>query len=201
MERRNPLRLRLSWIMASPDGSGSPDRLFILVVVVLAALLLPVGSPGQHRGLFSLVEPRRAPAGLAALQSRNFVRERLVGIDFSMLAAARAASVRGAEPQLTLRLNLFQDAEFNAVVESTHRTSSGYALVGRLLQDGLATMALVVNGEVVAGTVRTTEATYRIRTVGDGVYTIAQLDPSKHRSGAEPVIRPPPTPKTGPVRK
>ena len=39
-------------------------------------------------------------------------------------------------------------------------------------------MALVVNGSVVVGTVRTPSAVYTIRTAGDGTYVIRQIDES-----------------------
>lgn len=160
-------------------------------MVALLALILAASTMAQSNGLFSPVEPKGVRAVSATFPNSPTVRQRLVSIDFNMLAAARAAAVLPAVPT-TLTLNLFDDVEFTAIVESTRPTSSGYSLLGRIQQMDLATMALVVNGEVVAGTVRTTEATYRVRTAGKGVYSITQLDPSKERRGGEPVIVPPP---------
>ena len=41
------------------------------------------------------------------------------------------------------------------------------------------TLTLVVNGDVVAGTIRTPEASYRIRPAGPGLHTVSQIDPSQ----------------------
>lgn len=170
------------------------------MTVALLVLILPASITGQSNGLFSPLERRGVRAVSATLPNQATVRQRLVSIDFNMLAAMHAAAVRRAVPA-TLRLNLFDDVEFTAIVESTRPTSSGYSLLGRIQQADSATMALVVNGEVVAGTVRTTEAIYRIRTAGKGVYSITQLDPSKERKGAEPVIVPPPIREGPSVRR
>ncbi len=57
-------------------------------------------------------------------------------------------------------------------------------------------MALVVNGPVVAGTVRTAEATWQIRSVDAGLYVIREVDPSTLPPGAEPLA---PEPDDTPV--
>ena len=55
-------------------------------------------------------------------------------------------------------------------------------------------MTLVVNGSVVAGTVRTPDAVYTIRTAGDGTYVIRQLDESSLPPLGEPLEAPLPAP-------
>ena len=184
--------------MTFPNSVSRPSRLAITAMVALLALILPASATGQGSGLFSPFEPRVGRAVSATVPNQPTVRQRLVSIDFSMLAAMRLAAAGQTVPA-TLKLNLFNDVEFTAIVESTRPTSSGYSLLGRIQQVELATMALVVNGEVVTGTVRTTEATYRIRTAGKGVYSITQLDPAKEHKGAEPVILPPPIREDPPV--
>ena len=168
-------------------------------MVVLTALILAASAAGQGRGLFSPVEPMGVRSVSAISPNGPIVRQRLVAIDFSMLAALRAAAYRQAVPPATVRLNLFDDVEFTAIVEGTQPTSSGYSLLGRIQELNLATIVLVVNGEVVAGTVRTREATYRIRTAGKGVYSISQMDPTKARKEGEPVIVPAPVREAAPI--
>ena len=74
-------------------------------------------------------------------------------------------------------MNLFQDVVFTGIVDSTAPTfSGGYSISGRLAGQALGTLTLVVNGETVAGTVRTQGGTYRIRTAGDGLYAISQVE-------------------------
>ena len=95
-----------------------------------------------------------------------------------------------------LRLDLFDDVSFTGLVERVEPTfSGGQALSGRLVGVEMGTMALVVNGTVVAGTVRTPGATYRIRPVRPGVHVIREVDPSIRPPGAEPL--PPRLPVAG----
>ena len=51
----------------------------------------------------------------------------------------------------------------------------------------MGTMTLVVNGEIVAGSVRTPEATYRIRPAGAGLHAVSQVDLSRLPPLAEPI--------------
>ena len=50
-------------------------------------------------------------------------------------------------------------------------------------------MTLVVNGAIVAGTVRTPEATYRIRPAGGGLHAVSQVDLSRLPPLGEPIPR------------
>ena len=97
-----------------------------------------------------------------------------------MLARAREAAAQRTEPPTVLTLNLFDDVVHEAIIEWTAPTfSGGYSISGRLVDDPLSTVTLVVNGETVAGTVRMPGGTYRIRSVGGGLYAVSELDPSK----------------------
>ena len=122
---------------------------------------------------------------------------RLVGIDFAQLTRAMESPVspkgsaagEPARPQ-PLVLNLFDDVVFTGIVEHVEPTSSGHALWGRLDGVEFGTMTLVVNGNVVVGTVRTPHAVYTIRTAGDGVYVIRQIDESSLPPLGEPLNEP-----------
>ena len=141
-------------------------------------------ADGQSAGLFSGIERKAVPAAQSVPLT---IRHRLVAIDFQMLRDARAAATRRDGVSATLTLNLFHDTEFTGIVEWAEATASGYVLLGRIRGVEMGTMALVINGEVVAGTVRPPGATYRIRSDGKGTYTISQIDLSKLPPGAEPV--------------
>lgn len=52
-------------------------------------------------------------------------------------------------------------------------------------------MTLVVNGGVVAGTVRTPSATYRIRPAGNGLHAVSEVDLSRLPPLGEPLPRRP----------
>ena len=159
-------------------------------LVALAAVLLPVFPveevAAQPSGLFTAVEPASAAATTTRVSPTPpdslALRRRLVTIDLGQLTpAADAAPPASADPTMArpLALNLFDDVLFSATVERTARTSSGgYALSGSLDGVEFGTMTLVVNGNVVAGTVHTPFETYSIRSLGDGVSVIQQMDRS-----------------------
>ena len=173
-------------------------RRAVLAGVLLAALAAG-DAAGQTEGLFLAVEPAAGigARGATAASDSLTIRQRLVSIDFGQLAApvdtaAAARPVDAAGPSGMLRLNLFDDASFTALVERSAPTfSGGYALSGRLAEVEMGTVTLVVNGDVVAGTVRTPEATYRIRSAGNGLHTVSQVDLSQLPPLGEPVLRSP----------
>ena len=164
---------------------------------MLLAALAAGEAMGQPAGLFRAV----APAGVAAVQGPETVsdsitlRRRPVGIDFAQLTppvdAAGADAPGGvAAPSGVLTLNLFDDASFTGLVESVAPTfSGGYSLAGPLAGVEMGTMTLVVNGDVIAGTVRTPEATYRIRPAGGGLHAVSEVDLSRLPPLGEPIPR------------
>ncbi len=161
----------------------------------LLAALAAGEVEGQPAGLFRAV----APAGVAAAPGPETVsdsitlRRRLVAIDFAQLsppADAANAAAAAAAPSGVLTLNLFDDASFTGLVESVAPTfSGGYSLAGRLAGVEMGTVTLVVNGDVVAGTVRTPEATYRIRPAAGGLHAVSEVDLSRLPPLGEPIPR------------
>ena len=161
----------------------------VVSVIGLTSLGLPAVE-GQGVGLFSAVNRAEqldspTPASLDAIT----LRSRVVMMDLDRLQRARATAAallrspvqskavsppsggRDAVPAADeiLTLNLFEDAVFTGIVKRTAPTfSGGYSISGRLVDDPLGTLTLVVNGETVAGSVRTLGGTYQIRSVGGG---------------------------------
>ena len=89
---------------------------------------------------------------------------------------------------MALRLNLFDDVVLTGMIDRRTPTySGGYALSGRLAGVAGGSVTLVVNGSVVAGTVRIPGTTYRIRPAGSGRHAILQVDPSQLPQGCETV--------------
>ncbi len=179
--------------------AGRRRRLSAAAVAVAAALL-PAAAAGQEGGIFSPAGPG-AGAGAAAASAPDDItlRRRLITVDVERLGEARVAVAGGVGgPSAALLLNLFDDVVLGGLVESTSPTSSGYVLSGRI--DGVegGTLTVVVNGDVVAGSVRTSEGTYRIRSTGDGVHVVSQVDESRLPPGAEPLR---PSPPDGPVSR
>ena len=203
-------------------GSHVRQRVFLVSAAVLSAVLLAASLAGaeaeQQTDLF-------AAANSTPVDSANRVhqpppdpltmRQRLVTIDLVQLTrsvSARSPRTGGApaaaltsgqlEPGGELRLNLFEDTVFAGIVERTAPTfSGGKSLSGRLVGVEGGTLTLVVNGDVVAGTVRTPEATYRIRPAENGLHTVSQIDPSRLPQLGEPIPQQPPGSDRNPARR
>ena len=165
--------------------------------LLLACLPGGVGA-AESAGLFSsdreAVPPRpairdlrvEAPAfgdglrtGVPASQGAfppSKLRSRVAEIDLGQLRDVRRSTERRRSAPLAL--NLFADAQFDAVFERSAPTASGYTLTGRLADDPLGTVVLAVNGEWVAGTVWSRQGRYAVRPLGGGVAEVRQLDPS-----------------------
>lgn len=123
-------------------------------------------------------EPRTVSESLAPDELAK--RLRVVGIDFPTLDNLSVAISEDPHRTHSLSFNLFHDAAFTGIVERKEATfSGGHAFTGRVAEDPLGTMALVVNGETVVGTVRTPGATYRIRSGGQGRYSVSEIDTSR----------------------
>ncbi len=147
-------------------------------IAVIAAVLLPVvPAAGQPGGLFTAVGPAPPASAVRSVSPAPAdaltLRRRLVTIDLGQLAppgdAARPGGAAGtpSAPPGVLTLNLFADAVFTGLIDQAAPTfSGGWSLSGRLAGIELGTMTLVVNGAVVAGTVRTPEATFRLGPAG-----------------------------------
>ena len=194
----------MRWIIPNRFRNHRAAARRAALAVVLWAALLAVEAAGQPGGLF--LEAARVPEAIGHLSpvapDSLALRSRRVRIDFAQLAspdvavAARAAgvsaeapgSVRPAYGEL-LSLNLFDDTVFTGVVERMEPTfSGGYAVSGRLAGVEGGTLTLVVNGDVVAGTIRTLETTYRIRSAGNGLHTVSEVDLSRLPPPGEPIL-------------
>ena len=185
------LRLRESLLPSGQAESASGRSWRLAPVGLLLATLVAGEAASQPANLFRSVEPAAVPSvsasapvsGIAPDLNSVTVRQRLVSIDFGQLTPP--VDVAGAaigEPLASgvLRLNLFDDVSFTGLVERVAPTfSGGYSLSGRLSSVEMGTMTLVVNGSVVAGTVRTPESVYRIRPAEGGLHVVRQIDPSR----------------------
>lgn len=143
-------------------------------------------------GLFASVPEGNAPLGVYRLaEDVGTTRSRVVTIDLprldlirdrlESLPSAVASPARDAPPDLAsdmvLHFNLFDDVVVTGLVEHTAQTfSGGYSLSGSLVDHPFGTMALVVNGKTVAGTVRAAGKVYHIRSVDEGVYAVLQVE-------------------------
>ena len=99
-----------------------------------------------------------------------------------------ADAVPGAGGRLALEL--FPGERVVGVVRHRAATASGgYALSGGIEGDALGSFVVVVNGDAVAGTVRTRGAVYRLRPAGAGRVAVGELDPGAMPSLEDDVWR------------
>ena len=170
-------------------------RYITAVAVIGLTWLAAPAVEAQGDGLFSTVERGAEPleSTAPALLDTMTLRRRVVTMDLDWVQRARAAALarspvqrNAASPSsgghdvasnATLTLNLFEDVVLTGVVERTAPTfSGGYSISGRLLDEPPGTITIVVNGETVAGSVRTLDGTYRIRSVGGGHYVVSEVE-------------------------
>lgn len=186
MDRFRYVRCRLNAMLRPAPGPAATALLLAVLGVGEAA-----AQPGG--GLFRAVQP--ASAGVVAPDSPRAddsvtLRRRVVAIDFAQLMPPAGGAAVGVAAAVSgvLRLNLFDDAVFTGLVERVAPTfSGGYSLSGRLAGVEMGTVTLVVNDEVVAGTVRTPEGVYRVRPAGGGLHVVSEIDPSRLPPLGEPV--------------
>ena len=193
------LRLREAIVPTDHTESADGSSWWILLVGLLVVTLAAGEEASKPAGLFLSVDQEavapasgterdsahlpRPTSGLASDLNLVTLRQRLVAINFEHFTppveVARAAS-EGPSASGVLRLNLFDDVSFTGLVERVAPTfSGGYSLSGRLAGVEMGTMTLVVNGSVVAGTVRTPEGVYRIRPTDGGLHVVSQIDRSR----------------------
>ena len=151
------------------------------MVRTIAGPAVPVPSGSLFQAIAPSVRGSASrPAG--GLADQATLRRRQVSVDIGKLARVLEGG------STVLRLNLFDDVALTGIIERRTPTySGGYALSGRLAGVAEGRVTLVVNGSVVAGTVRLRGATYRIRPAGAGRHAIIQVDPSRLPVGCETV--------------
>lgn len=144
-------------------------------------MLGPASVTAQTDGLFSTVEAVSASQRTtqAVAVDGDAVRSRTVAVDLGMLMRVRRSVEENSGMPVPLLLNLFEDTELEATVESTAPTfSGGYSLAGRVAGDPLGRVHLIVNGQTVAGSVRTRSGVYNVLGVGNGVFAISEIVPA-----------------------
>ena len=94
-------------------------------------------------------------------------RRHAVQIDFAQLSQARDALVEERGVELTVNL---PDLPLPVVLTTASDTRRGYALSGRVANDPLSAVNIVVNGRSVAGNIRRGVEWHTIRTAGAGYY-------------------------------
>ena len=133
-------------------------------------------AEGQAKRLFRGYEPARVTEMPGPDKAHVTLRSRTVGIDVADLDAVQELARRGGFSSLTL--NLFDDVEHVAVIERTAPAfSGGYTLSGPIADAEMGSVVLVVNGDVVAGSVWTPEGAWEVHPAGSGMHVIEEVVP------------------------
>lgn len=136
-------------------------------------------------------DPARAASAAGAAADVGFAaptaRQRLARFDRGLLERVRAAADSGAPSAGLLDLNLFEDAVFRVTDLRTAPTSAGFSITGRLGGVAYGSVAIVVNGPEIAGSVRTPGGNYSFERGADGHVVIRELDEDALPPGAEPL--------------
>ena len=121
-------------------------------------LFTPVSDATQ----VDLIEPSATPSA-----PTPHTRYQAVQIDFGQLNQAREALAEGLGAELSVNL---PELPLPVVLTTTSDTHRGYALSGRVADDPLSAVNIVVNGRSVAGNIRHRTELHTIRTAGAGYY-------------------------------
>ena len=127
----------------------------------------PLFAPAYDATQVDLIAPSTTPS-----VPGTHSRPQAVQIDFAQLRQAREALAEGRAADLTVNL---PDLPLPVVLATVSDTRQGYALSGRVANDPLSAVNIVVNGRSVAGNIRRGEELHTIRTAGAGYY-VQRLD-------------------------
>ena len=181
-------------------NAGRPRSWRPFAALAWLVLVLPFGTSAEVGSAPLFATEARAPAmdlttGAAAesqvVEPAAVERTRIARVDYGRLDAVRDAVESGQSE--SLRLNLFYDVEFEASIERSAPTASGYSLSGPLRDVPFGRVVLVVNGKYTLGRVYTPEGVYAIRTTGE-MQTVEQMRPEPLRC-ATPAPPDPPAPR------
>ena len=152
---------------------------------LLAAVLFLGGattlSAQQPPGLLIEVAGGGAAADQLAAGDRTRVRARTVRVDLPQLGTREQRRTPGQ----SLLLNLFDDASYSATLDRIDQTPGGFVWVGHIPDVAMSTVTLAIEDGAIYGSVLTPAATFVIRSAGNGLHLVAQIDQSAFRPEAD----------------
>ncbi len=108
-------------------------------------------------------------------------------INFDLLPDINVEDVDQRKVGKLLKLNLFNDLEFIAVQERISLVAGSHSWLGNIKGEMYNRVILVYKDERMAGTIQTSEGTYRIRYAGENLHVIEELAMSAFPSEADPI--------------
>ena len=169
-----------------PVLAAEPASLFSVSSGPAATAVGTPDDPEFGNPIASAATARRDPSIVGREPHTATLRHRTARVDLGRLRELKDDS------ELPITLNLFDDTSFRLVSPQFAPTSAGYSLSAGLEGVYHGTATLVVNGEIVVGSVNTGHSTFAIRPVGrGGLVRISELgqeavqfdEPPAHRLG------------------
>ena len=157
-----------------------------IVGLLIVSVWLSGGSLAfaQPSGLFTQVDASPALSmPQAAFPDRAMRRSRVVTVDLNQLGSRDTSADRNT----SLELNLFDDASFTAVLNRVDPVTRGFVWSGHIPAIPMSTVSLATEDGVVHGIVLTPESSYVVRFIGNGLYTIDEIDQGAFPPEAEPL--------------
>ena len=146
-------------------------RIGFAAALLAGAVLAQDGvAQAPSPGVFSEIQTAVVPRPSAALEPAT-MRSRVVQVDTPKIIAAR----RGRK---ALKLNLFEDAVVEVLIQRIRPTRSDYYISGRPRGLEWGEVRLVVNGPVMVGTVVTPKGEFTIRSAGSEVRVLMVYTPT-----------------------
>ena len=146
----------------------------LLISIVLVPHYMCSIATAENAGIFSEGQTD------SVANEETAIRIRAVEVDFVQLRTVFEAwfKPRGDDlPKMPLRLNLFDDAAFDGIVQYSEQTMSGGRMVSGVLDDvSPSSMAIVVNDQIIFGELHTPDAAYIIRTAADGRHFVREVE-------------------------
>ena len=124
---------------------------------------------------------------------REVIIERYVKLNPNGLSNFPESSNRGADGfcqalRNELHLNLFDDTYLKAYLSEMKENSNGsFSWVGKAESYPGSSVILVVNGDMITGSVHIDNRSFKISPMGNGIHRIAEIDSSQYAECMEPI--------------
>ncbi len=157
------------------------DTKLAMVLILLTGMLGGACASKDSAPAGLLLEPKTKAQSDSPLAKGNFVkRSRLAVLDLDSIRE-KDGSLDAYSPKVkTLRLNLFDDAAYDAELDRLERNRSGaWAWTGHLKGEEGSTVTLIITKDIVIGNIFLVGASYEIRSAGNGQHIVREIDRSR----------------------
>jgi uncharacterized protein (TIGR03437 family) len=173
------------------------------MILALGFLWISLGAPAHAAGGPKLFGESAAPVPASREAHGHLVlRSRAVTVDLGLLTPrpVRPGEKQASQPR-RIELDLFPDASWTAVLDSTESALAGTSSwIGHLegIEGGL--VVLTSSSGVLVGSVTLPTAAYRVRYTRAGIQVVEEVDRTAFAPDAEPIVPPAAKRASGPTQ-